>query len=188
MSSNHGIYRHLGFCVLSAGLLLTNAESQTSRMTQPGTVSATTPASPRIPAGITFTVRLTDSLDSQTASAGQGWAGILVNDVVGPGGKVFALSGGTVAGVVASVQPPTDTTSASMSLRAVSLNGVELQTEGVTRSKKTGSDTISTPSGKVSLPAEFSRAAKSGFATTTAPGGQTKLPSGSTLSFTTTAQ
>ena len=187
MSSHHGIYRHLAFCLLSASLLVANAESQTSRATQPGTVSATTPASPRVPAGLTFTVRLTDSLNSQTASAGQGWAGILVNDMVGPGGKVFALSGATVAGVVAAVQPPTDTTPASISLRAVSLNGVDMQSESVTWSKKTGSETISTPSGKVSVPAGFSAATRRGFAATTAPGGQTTLASGAILSFTTTA-
>jgi hypothetical protein len=191
--SSHGIYRHIGFGILGASLLLASAESQTSRITQPGTVSATTPSSPRIPAGITFTVRLVHSLDSQTATAGQGWEGILVDDIVNPGGKVYALSGGTVAGVVASVQAATDTTPASISLRAVSLNGVELQTESLTKTKDAGGsgDTISTPSGRVSLPAGFSSGTTSGsstgFATTTAPGSQAKLASGAIVTFSTTA-
>src|ERR1700739_4755242 len=108
--------------------------------------------------------------------------------MVSPGGRVLALSGGTVAGVVASVQAPTDTTSAAISLRAVSLNGVELQTESVTRSRKTNGETVSTPSGKVSLPPGFSSSTKSGsgFAATSASGGQAKLASGAVLTFTTT--
>lgn len=190
-----GNVRSLCFAVLpfivSGSLFVVPSNAQTAPATERATVSGTTPATLRIPAGMSFSVRLMRALDSRTVTVGTQWAGILVNDIVTAKGQVIAHSGEVAAGVVASVQQPTADHPASMSLRAQSLNGTELESMERTSSARVSSQGGYTPpNGRISLestPAGTSNTGARGFATATTSPGQVTLPAGATLNFQTTA-
>jgi hypothetical protein len=180
-----------GLFIVSAGFVIHQAGAQTSPVTQRSTVSGTTPATMRIPAGISFSVRLMRALDSRVTGAGTHWDGILVNDIVGENGMVYAYSGEVASGVVSSVQPQTGDHPASMSLRAQSLNGIELQSmDRTSSSRMTSGGGYTAPSNRINLaqtPAGTSNTGAKGFAEATAGQGQLLLSAGTVLNFQTTA-
>jgi hypothetical protein len=104
---------------------------------------------------------------------------------------VYAHSGEVASGVVSSVEPPAGDHPASMSLRAQSLNGVELQSIDRTSSTRMTSDGgYTAPNSRINLaqtPAGTSNTGAKGFATATAGQGQVMLSAGTTLNFQTTA-
>jgi hypothetical protein len=110
-----------------------NGHAQTTRVTQSGTVSGTLPQSLRLPVGLSFKVRLKDSLDSRVVTAGILWSGVLADDLVSPQGRVYAIEGSPVTGIVTTVRPALNDQPASISLRAISISGVELYTTNRTR-------------------------------------------------------
>lgn len=176
--------------VVSGTFLVVSSNAQTAPATGRATVSGTTSATLRIPAGMSFTVRLMRALDSRTVTVGTQWDGILVNDIVGQNGQVIAHSGEVAAGVVTAVQQPTADHPASMSLRAQSLNGMELQSTERSSARLTSQGGYTAPSGRVNLaatPAGTSNTGARGFATATTGPGQVTLPAGATLNFQTTA-
>lgn len=126
---------HLVRTIVVAGsaLFLNGGYAQTTRATQSGTISATLPQSLRLPVGLSLKVRLKDSLNSRIVTPGIIWNGVLAEDLVSPQGRVYAVAGTPVTGVVASVRPAANDQPASISLRAVSINGVELYTTDKTR-------------------------------------------------------
>src|SRR5262249_47910921 len=105
-----------------------------TRVTQSGTVAGTMPQSLRVPAGLSFKVRLKETLNSRNVTPGTIWNGVLADDFVGARGRVYAPVGTTVTGVVASVQPSVNDQPASISLRAMAIDGVELYTDNRIRS------------------------------------------------------
>jgi len=119
-------------------LSLGSIEAQTTRVTQAGTVSGTLPQSLRLPVGLSFKVRLKDSLNSRVVTAGTLWSGVLVDDLVTPQGRVYAAAGTPVTGIVASVRSAGNDQTASISLRAVSISGAELYTTNRTRDGAVG--------------------------------------------------
>jgi len=137
--------------VFFSSLLASDSSAQTTPATQSGTVAGTMPQSLRVPAGLSFTVRLREALNSRSVTPGTIWNGVLADDFVSPRGRVYASAGTTVTGVVASVQPSVNDQPASISLRATSIDGVELYTDNRIRSGsplyegrslQTGSNTI----------------------------------------------
>ena len=137
MVDNRAFWSTLGLLVMSSTLLMVRAEAQTVRSAQSGTVAGTIPATLRIPTGISFKVRLRHALNSGNATPGTNWDGILANDLVSPQGRVYALAGTPVGGVVVSVRPVVNNQAGAISLRATSIDGVELYTDYKTR---TGSE------------------------------------------------
>ena len=122
----------------SLAVSLGSSEAQTARATQSGTVSGTLPPSLRLPVGLSFKVRLKDSLNSQVVTAGTLWSGVLVDDLVSPQGRVYAVAGTPVTGIVASVRSAGNDQPASIALRAISISGVELYTTNRTRDGAVG--------------------------------------------------
>jgi hypothetical protein len=133
MSNNRAFRSALGLLVISSILLIVAGEAQTVRSTRSGTISGTIPATLRIPAGITFTVRLRHALNSSTATPGTNWDGVLADDLVSPQGRVYVQAGTAVSGVVVSVKPSVNNQPGAISLRATSIDGVELYTDYKTR-------------------------------------------------------
>jgi hypothetical protein len=129
MANNRTFRLAIGLFVIGPSLLMADGKAQTARNTQSGTISGTMPPSLRIPTGISFKIRLRHALNSGNATAGANWDGVLVDDLVSPQGRVYALAGTTVTGVVASVQPAADNLPGAISLRATSIDGVELHTD-----------------------------------------------------------
>jgi hypothetical protein len=125
-------------CMIGSALLVFDSRAQTTRVTQSGTVSGTMPQSLRVPVGLSFKVRLKESLNSRKLTAGATWNGVLADDFVSPQGRVYALAGTTVTGVVTSVQPAINDQPASISLRALSIDGVELYTDSRVRNGPAG--------------------------------------------------
>jgi hypothetical protein len=137
MANNRAVRSALGLLVINSTLLIAGSEAQTVRNTQSGTISSTIPATLRIPAGISFKVRLQHALNSGNATPGTNWDGVLAEDLVSPQGRVYAAAGTPVGGVVASVKPGVNNQPGAISLRATSIDGVELHTDYKTR---TGSE------------------------------------------------
>jgi len=133
MPNNRAIRLVIGLFTIGSLLLMPDGKAQTARSTQSGTISGTTPPSLRIPTGISFKVRLRHALSSGNTTAGTNWDGVLVDDLVSPQGRVYALAGTPVTGVVASVQPAANNQAGAISLRATSIDGVELHTDNKVR-------------------------------------------------------
>lgn len=140
MSNNRDFRLAIGLLVIGSSLLMAGGEAQTVRNTQSGTISGTIRPTLRIPAGISFKVRLRHALNSGNVTPGTNWDGVLVDDLVSPQGRVYALAGTPVAGVVASVKPAVDNQPGAFSLRASSIDGVELYTDYKTRSGSQGDE------------------------------------------------
>lgn len=186
MTGNRAFRLAMGLLVIGSSLLMVDGEAQTVRNTESGTISGTIPATLRIPPGITFKVRLRNALNSSNATPGTNWDGVLVDDLVSPRGRVYALAGTTVAGVVASVKPAVDNQPGAISLRATSIDGVELHTDNKIR---TGSEVGQSggrlqPEGGVNLRNSVAGPSE-GFATSSATE-QANLSAGAMLKFDTT--
>jgi hypothetical protein len=177
-----------GLAVIGLALLAGNSPAQTTRATQSGTMSGTLPQSLRIPIGLSFKVRLKDSLNSRVVTPGAMWTGVLAEDFVGPQGRVYAVVGTTVTGIVASVQPGVDSLPASISLRAMSIDGVELYIDSRRASGSpfsAGGGLQTSGSNNLTSDHAGTSGSSSGFATSAASQ-QINLRSGTLLTFSTT--
>ena len=185
MAENRAFRSALGLLVIGSTLLIAGTEAQTVRNTQSGTISSTTPATLRIPAGISFKVRLQHALNSGNATPGTNWDGVLADDLVSPQGRVYAAAGTPVSGVVASVKPGVNNQPGAISLRATAIDGVELHTDYKTRtgSENDGSGGLLQSEG--GLNSHGGRVVSSdGFATSTVAQ-QANLSAGALLTFNT---
>ncbi|QNI32249.1 hypothetical protein H7849_25235 [Alloacidobacterium dinghuense] len=178
-----------GLLVAGLALLVSYSKAQTTRVTQSGTVSGTMPQSLRVPTGLSFKVRLKEGLSSRIATPGTIWTGVLAEDFVSPQGRVYAVVGTTVTGVVATVQPAVNDQPASLSLRAMSIDGVEIYTDNRTRSgpgPSQGGDLLTSGSYNLRNDHAGTTGDSGGFATSGAKQ-QVNLAAGSLLTFSTSA-
>ena len=185
MTTNRVFRSAMGLLVVASSLLMTNGQAQTVRNTQSGTISATIPPTLRIPAGVSFTVKLRSALNSGNATPGTNWDGVLVDDLVSPQGKVFAAAGTTVAGVVASVKPAVDNQPGAISLRATSIDGAELHTDNRMRTGQGGDSRGGGLQSESAVARAGQRVTSEGFATS-AVTQQVNLSPGALLTFSTT--
>jgi len=174
--------------VFFSSLLACDSNAQTTRVTQSGTVAGTMPQSLRVPAGLSFKVRLKEALNSRSVTPGTTWNGVLADDFVSPGGRVYAPAGTTVTGVVSSVQPSVNDQPASISLRATSIDGVELYTDNRIRSGSPFYEGRNLQTGSNALRNDHpgTTGSSGGFATSGA-NQQVTLGAGSVLTFSTSA-
>jgi len=186
MTDNRSIRSALELLVISSTLLIAGGEAQTVRNTQSGTISSTISATLRIPAGISFKVRLQHALNSGNTTPGTNWDGVLEDDLVSPQGRVYAVSGTPVSGVVASVKPGIDNQPGAISLRATSIDGVELQTDYKTRTGSENDGSGGQLQSEGGLNSHGGRVVSSDGFATSAVAHQATLPAGTLLTFNTT--
>lgn len=186
--TNHQLVRlSAALLVFFSSLLTFDSSAQTTRATQSGTVAGTMPQSLQVPAGLSFTVRLKEALNSRSVTPGTMWNGVLADDFVSPRGRVYAFAGTTVTGVVASVQPSVNDQPAAISLRVTSIDGVELYTDNRVRSAPPLYEGRSLQTGSNTLRNDHPSTIGSGGSPASGVNQQLNLGVGSLLTFSTSA-
>ena len=97
-------------------------------------------SAPSVPAGTTFSVRLTSTVNSEHAQVGDSWTGVVVSPVL-VGSRVVVEEGSTVEGVVTGSQEAKRGSRAMLDLavRSVHVDGRDRDVEAVTEPVIAGS-------------------------------------------------
>ena len=180
-----------GACLMLGGILLgtANAPAQTVRATTFGTTSGTAPGSSRLSAGLQISVKITQGLNSKTASEGDAWDGVLAKDLIAAG-KLVTPAGTQVTGVVSKViSAGRASGNGTLEVRLTAIRGTGISSVAVVRQGLNPALTSTGNAAAAGIPGEAAQSTAGVTPNTAGPNAanqaEARIAPGSILNFTT---